>query len=881
MKLTLNNQELILADYGVLAEGACEFAEFTAAVSGHWRDFSITIRFRHASDSKTYEVANVIPGGVYYIPAEVMSRGTVLVSALGVCGSHRISTTNTASFLVGQSLSGGEVPRVTDNAYAQYVGAVMEQTRLVRETKEEIGQIRAQTEQIREQTKDISEQANAYRLETFQIKNQTTAVKEAADGIFRDTRDVYDDAVLLREEYQQAETERKAEEQARQSGETQRLRNETARQNSETERANAELQRISLEEARVVSESNRASSESARRNAENQRAADELKRKSKETDRIGAEDIRKTAEAGRAQQENIRIAAESLRSGNETGRVAAEGDRAGAETQRKSAELLRENAESARMAAEMARNTGEAERSNLANGYVGMAQTLRDEVFSIVTGFDVYSETKKSELTNHTGSKKSELSAYTESLTEQLEDFVNGEVVGGQTVGGLKNEMAAYSADLADDLLQIREQAQQAQDSAESAAAEANALLQNVYRKRQGDTRYAKVLLGSKSGTHLCLEDSDDSEIRALSLYGASVMSGTPSMTSAAELIPAGNMTLHVYGKNLFSQSWENGAIGETGEPSDSDYAVRTTAGEIPPVRPLKLLLSSQKIISLVFVHYYTSAGGFLSSEHFSIGGTSVSVSLTVPQNAQQYRIVLRNPSLQLKDTFPENTRIVCGNNTSFSAFSAPSWITVPYPLQAIPNRAQTGYAKRDELRIIEGKAELARYVREVTLNGTEGGYGISPGGGNEESTLFYLSSAALLNATGASEVVCNYLPMKPTAGINAGTETSVISGEKYPEVYFRFRKETGILTVEQLKNWIASKTAGGTPLKLWIGRAEPAVTDLTATSCGQALLALKTRYPVCNLYLESEPAGSFSIQYSKSLETVLNDITNSILALS
>lgn len=137
LKITVKNQSLGLSEE-VIAENSAEFAVFSASFSSEWDGFEKTVRFRHAEGNTVYDVANVTENGEYFIPSEVLHRGRVYVSCVGVKGAGSIATSTRESFEVKGSLitSEGTVPTVTPNAYAQYVALVKDRADEVNDAAE-------------------------------------------------------------------------------------------------------------------------------------------------------------------------------------------------------------------------------------------------------------------------------------------------------------------------------------------------------------------------------------------------------------------------------------------------------------------------------------------------------------------------------------------------------------------------------------------------------------------------------------------------------------------------------------------------------------------------------------------------------------------------
>jgi len=153
LKITVNNQSLSLSEE-VIAENSAEFAAFSVSFSSEWDGYEKTVRFRHADSKTVYDAAGVTDGGEYFIPAEVLHRGRVYVTCIGVKGSHSIATSTRESFEVKGALISGEgtVPTVTPNAYAQYVEMVKNRSQEVNDAADRAQQYANEAEDARVNT---------------------------------------------------------------------------------------------------------------------------------------------------------------------------------------------------------------------------------------------------------------------------------------------------------------------------------------------------------------------------------------------------------------------------------------------------------------------------------------------------------------------------------------------------------------------------------------------------------------------------------------------------------------------------------------------------------------------------------------------------------
>ncbi len=261
MKFLVRGQSLEISGQSTVAEGAVAFASFTLECDKKWDGYSLTVRFRHASSPTVYDVAGVRDGGVYYIPAEVLVRGNVYVSVLGVCGTYSISTTNRAEFFVEGTLSSGEVPTVSENAYAQYVSQVCEKADEAENSAKEAAASEKNAEisaknalSAEESCKDSTLACSGYAEECRRIASHTGGAENSMNLSLERVKDCIDTLLSRDSSLSLSEYERKAGENDRQESEKLREEGEQKRICAENERSLAEAERISAERGRVAGE---------------------------------------------------------------------------------------------------------------------------------------------------------------------------------------------------------------------------------------------------------------------------------------------------------------------------------------------------------------------------------------------------------------------------------------------------------------------------------------------------------------------------------------------------------------------------------------------------------------------------------------------------
>lgn len=264
MIFNVKGQSLELVGSNIIAEGAVEFASFTLECDSRWDTFSKTVRFRHASQEETYDVAGVVDGKVYYIPAEVLVRGSVFVSVLGVSGTSRISTTELAGFFVEGTVGSGKTPEVTENAYAQYVDMVEgvkyeveENASLAEKYRNEADELAQSAAASEEEVKRSAEYCREYAAFCQRVSAETSGAEQSMNEALEGVRDSVDRLLSHDHALSVSENERV-------SGENTRAENERLRRSAESDRVFAEKAREDAESGRIAAERGRVTGENER-----------------------------------------------------------------------------------------------------------------------------------------------------------------------------------------------------------------------------------------------------------------------------------------------------------------------------------------------------------------------------------------------------------------------------------------------------------------------------------------------------------------------------------------------------------------------------------------------------------------------------------------
>lgn len=193
-----------------------------------------------------------------------------------------------------------------------------------------------------------------------------------------------------------------------------------------------------------------------------------------------------------------------------------------------------------------------------------------------------------------------------------------------------------------------------------------------------------------------------------------------------------------------------------------------------------------------------------------------------------------------------ENPVINIGNQT----------VTVPYTFRGLKNTTTGQWSARDELRVADGKVEIVRNIKSLTIT-AENSDSYSFLSGNISGDICRMLSykngpTPLFNDmtqdASINYVLCNlfqhYKALQATLGYE-GISGTTYTGNIYINVSLtRIGLEPDTTVGDAgiraaFWNWIKDKNC-----EINYILAEPVVEDITGTEAGQALLALKSNYP-------------------------------------
>lgn len=193
-----------------------------------------------------------------------------------------------------------------------------------------------------------------------------------------------------------------------------------------------------------------------------------------------------------------------------------------------------------------------------------------------------------------------------------------------------------------------------------------------------------------------------------------------------------------------------------------------------------------------------------------------------------------------------ENPVINIGNQT----------VTVPYTFRGLKNTTTGQWSARDELRVADGKVEIVRNIKSLTITADNSdSYSFLSGNisGDICRMMSYKNGTKPLfndmtQDASINYVLCNlfqhYKGLQPTLGYE-GISGTTYTGNIYINISLtRIGLEPDTTVGDAgiraaFWNWIKDKNC-----EINYILAEPVIEDITATEAGQALLALKTNYP-------------------------------------
>ncbi|MBR2372573.1 MAG: hypothetical protein IKA90_06855, partial [Clostridia bacterium] len=253
MVIELKGQTLKI-DNSIIAEGSLNFVTFRMKCDKGWKKCNITVRFFHRETEESVDLSDVSEGKSYYFPESLLKKGVVEIGVIGIDGKGEVVTTEKKEIEIKGSLNGGATPRVTNDAYAEYVKSVLyHRKKCERAEKTALEAVKKCEKREKSMEKMYASCQKSERICREILENVSGAL-DAIGISMKDVRLSENKLLLAEGELRRGEEKRETGEKLRRIEEREREKSELSRQESEEERDLSEKGRVASERARTIAE---------------------------------------------------------------------------------------------------------------------------------------------------------------------------------------------------------------------------------------------------------------------------------------------------------------------------------------------------------------------------------------------------------------------------------------------------------------------------------------------------------------------------------------------------------------------------------------------------------------------------------------------------
>lgn len=375
----------------------------------------------------------------------------------------------------------------------------------------------------------------------------------------------------------------------------------------------------------------------------------------------------------------------------------------------------------------------------------------------------------------------------------------------------------------------------------------------------------AEIVKTSATGKSYTINDCAESSIISLDGYGESTQNGTPTPDAPVEIVSIENPVISIYRKNLIPYPYEettktingitftdngDGTVTANGTATAAAYFLITSQNQGIETKGLTVTLSGCPVggsISSYFMLLSYGGNGYqeIGSGLIRTPTEPVTIQLRVASGATVNNITFK-PQLEVGSAA-----------TAYEPNSRLQTVTVPHTFRGLKNTTTGQWSARDELRVGDGKVEIVRNIKSLTIT-AENSDSYSFLSGNISGDICRMSSYKngtkplfndMTQDASINYVLCNlfqhYKALQATFGYE-GISGTTYTGNIYINVSLtRIGLEPDTTVGDAgiraaFWNWIKDKNC-----EINYILAEPTVEDITATEAGQSLLALATNSPV------------------------------------
>lgn len=402
------------------------------------------------------------------------------------------------------------------------------------------------------------------------------------------------------------------------------------------------------------------------------------------------------------------------------------------------------------------------------------------------------------------------------------------------------------------------------------------------------DTCSPAIVITSDTAKALTVNDSSESALKGLTAYGESTQDGTPTPDSPVEIVSVENPVISVYGKNLFDKDTMiiSGAyVSGTGQYQTSASSEKTAIIPVPKNSTVTFSKIVTSILRVGLCTVYPTSG----TQLVSFQDVSNKMSFTAATGNNSYLVAFfynnSGETVNYEEAINSIQLEIGSTVTNYEPYTVQT-ATVPHTFRGLKNTTTGQWSARDELRVADGKVEIVRNIKSLTIT-AENSDSYSFLSGNISGDICRMSSykngpkplfSDMTQDASINYVLCNlfqhYKGLQPTLGYE-GISGTTYTGNIYINISLtRIGLEPDTTVGDAgiraaFWNWIKDK---GCEIDYIL--AEPVVEDITATEAGQALLALATNYPTTSVISDID----LNITYKADTK---NYIDNKIAALT
>ena len=345
----------------------------------------------------------------------------------------------------------------------------------------------------------------------------------------------------------------------------------------------------------------------------------------------------------------------------------------------------------------------------------------------------------------------------------------------------------------------------------EKGKVESAKIIINGYLFNYNNGKFLKSGRVSSTTNEIVLEESKESDLIDLKVYGNSIQNGTPTPTNPVEVKSVGDKTVNIFDGNIEIGNYSN----TTGEKLNATTSYRSTNKiDVEPNQEYCFSVNGEKQ-SILFRWLFYKDGNFVSSK------TSSNGVVTVPDGVNQ----MTWHSTALKNSFteiPDKSQIQKGSTvTEYEPYNK---YKISIEVSNASSKKRYNIYLNEPLRKIGDNyidyidfknKKVYRKVRELVVIGNETNWQAFMTG----DYLFYrfkVTTEQFADNSSSSNQKCNYFVGANIATTNILEGASAYYSTSLGGTYFRIRDNNNFPTLADLKTFLKEKYAEGNPLKIY-----------------------------------------------------------------